>query len=170
MKARIDYPKGYNAVIDPIRSNWYRTIWEFTADEKSPITAIDKDGVHYRTDRHYFSDCGSIPKLLRFFVSSTRFLFFWFHDALCKFGGLWVWKSEPVVNASGIVSFKPTGEAYVFVKFTRAEADALLHDFVLADPKPGWGITADAVWLGVRIGSLWTGSSYGKGDAKFRNC
>ena len=170
MKAHFDYPKGYSIVKDTVRSTWWKAIYEFTLDAKFPMTYVATDGTRIRPDIHFFTDQGTVPRLgLQFFVPKDRFLGFYFHDSCCIHGGLWVWKPIPIVNKDGTISFSPFRDSYVFVKFTRAEADTLLHDMVLADPKPGWGITADAVWVGVRIGSLWTGSSYGKGDGRFRN-
>lgn len=168
MTPHFDYPKGYTLVKDPIRSTWRKAIYEFTLDGNFPLTYVSASGVKYRTDRHFYTDQGSVPKLFcQLFVPKDRFLGFYLHDSAFIHGGLWMnepqWEMTTEIGRDGMLNFVPK---FVFREMTREKVDALLHDMVLADPRPGWNFTANCVWLGVRIGSLWT--HYGEGDARFR--
>lgn len=152
-KPRFENVKGFALTPDPKRSTWRKTIYEYQANPMTPLTYIDADEVEYRPDNHYFTDQGSVPRIAQLVIPKDRFLGFYFHDSGYIHGGLYV-------------RF-PRSPVFIFRHMFRRQVDDLLHDMVLADPCPGWKLTADAIWGTVRIGGAFC--EYGAGDQKFRS-
>lgn len=132
-----------------------KAIYEFRLNRQHPLTAVDEHGDRWCPDFHYESDMGSVPRIGQLFIPKDRFLFFYHHDSAYAHGGLWVerfWAD-------------PKTRRWEFVKLSRADVDGMLHNFILADPVPGYLVTADVVWTAVRLGGA---SGWEKGDLRKR--
>jgi hypothetical protein len=146
-------PHGFD--LDPAYQEKYllffpKMIYEYEADVKHPLTFVHPDGRQFRPDNHFFTDMGSVPRVLQILVPKDRFLLgFILHDSCYRFKGLWV---------SG-----NNGKSFLFTELLRAEADELLRLMAIYDPCPGNWLTSSAVWAGVRIGG-WYG--WGRGDER----
>jgi len=134
--------EGYSLTAVREMSAWWMTVCEFHL--KDPALAFLCKG-EYRVEpnRHYFTDMGSVGRLLGLAIPKDRYLLaFLLHDSGYTFGGFWI--------DGG------------FVKFTRKQVDDLLYYMILVDPvKPLSSalraLSAKTIWLGVRIGgaSFW---------------
>ena len=136
-------PEGYTIKRDDKRSTWFKAIYEFTLLYPDPLTFIEYGGNQYQSDRHFFTDMGSIPRIAQLVIPKDRCLGFYLHDSGYMDCGLWI---------NG-----------VFEKMTRKQVDDLLYDMCMNDPIPTWRITARTIWLAVRAFG-WM--SWGKGDAR----
>lgn len=140
--------KGYEA--PKVRDEKYcfgllppKAIYEFTLNSRFPLTLKFIDGFYYRPNKHFFTDQGSVPRLVQFFVPKDRFLLsFIMHDSAYKDGGLWKCKEYD-------------GE-YKFYKMTRSESDYFLQQMILLEPTPGGLPSALTVWIGVRLGGAFS--------------
>jgi hypothetical protein len=88
-------PDGYSLVKRPgphfYRPKWANglplfrvTLYEFTLSDLHPLTFRTPGHWHYRPDRHFVTDMGSIPRPLQLLFPKDEFLLsYLFHDSLC---------------------------------------------------------------------------------------
>lgn len=149
-------PQGYSLVkVRDVPYFWVfsKAIYECRLKPgNAALTYTDDIGRSYRSDRHYYTDMGSVPKLAQVFVPKDRFLkSFLMHDSAYKNGGLWVYWAPLQI--------------WRFEHMVRDQVDELLAEMCEAEGAPG--LEADAIWTVVRAGGAFSG--YGKGDAEWRN-
>jgi hypothetical protein len=148
-------PVGYTARFDHSESwgyFWQRQIYEITIDDRNPLAFVDEFGFWWMTDRHYFTDFGSIPPPLQNIpgLDRERHRFpFLFHDSAYQERGLW---RSP-----------DCGENWRFIEMARVEADAFLSKTIRYDIIPGGTINRGSIFWGVRLGGL---GHYGRGDLR----
>lgn len=126
-----------------------KTIYEFQLNQKTPLTFIHPDGRMFQPDRHFFTDQGSVPRVLQTIVPKDRFVGFYLHDSAYRFKGLYV-------SCNG-------GQSYRFEEMLRVEVDELLKVMIKYDPYPGNVVLQYGILAGVRVGG-WYG--WGRGDER----
>jgi hypothetical protein len=117
------------------------TMYDFCLDLEKPLSFWDGSRL-LEPNRNQTSDLGSVPLVFHAvpgFGKDSWLLSYIFHDDLCNHGGLW--------------------NGMVFVKYTRAEADALLFTMIVVEAKlkkkrvQGY-LVRPLIWCGVRIGAM----------------
>ena len=96
--------------------------YEITMDAEKPLTFVWPSGVRWRTNKHYYSDSGSIPMIAQAVVGAgdLYLLPYMFHDDIYRAHGIWI-SNHP-------------DDPFRFCPLTRAEADrSCLHEMILAD-------------------------------------
>ena len=151
MKRGFINPEGYTKRKSvELSAKRRKAIYKVELDEANPLTYYD--GVYFwQPDRLLYSDMGSTPRLLHIFKAfqKDRFLLSYiFHDSAYTFKGLY--RSDLSARFG-----------YELCALSRAQADGMLYDMVLAEG--GWRITAAAIHQGCRLGG-WRG--WGKGDER----
>jgi hypothetical protein len=130
---RILNPQGYKAPWHHNESSLYifrKAIFEFTADPQSPIIFEDHDGNWWLTDKHFFTDWGSIPIVLQVLIPKDTYLGYLFHDASFGHHGLWF--------------LKKGSTEIVFKELTMTQANDILYQMMMA--QGAWKITAATVY------------------------
>ena len=113
------------------------SLYEFTAIPEHPLMYCDPNGTVWQTDRHFFTDKGSIPNIFRWKFSPDECCWFLFHDSAYMYHGLY--RMDP---ADGTFSLQP---------WERSTADSRLHDGYLIQWPEG-KYRADTIWAAVRVG------------------
>jgi len=142
---RILNPQGYKAPWHHNESSLYifrKAIFEFTADDKSPIIFEDHDGNWWMPDKHFFTDWGSIPVCLQILIPKDTYLGYLFHDSAYGHHGLWLMKKGE--------------KEFSFKVLTMTKANDILYQMMMA--QDSWKLTATTVYETLQIagGFAWT--------------
>lgn len=126
---------------------WGRPKFEYITNADDPLTCT-LDNIIYRPDNHFFTDKGSVPRLVQtilpvWFDRAKYEKSYAFHDSAYAHGGVWV-----AVNGG-----------WEFKKITRKQADTMLRDMILLED--GGKANARLIYWGVRGGGFtsWQGTS-----------
>ena len=113
------------------------TVWEFTNDADDPLTIHCRGGWLLRPDRHFLTDGGSIPRILRWVYDAWCFVrAFLFHDSGYESRGVWV-------------AHELAREQWAFRHMTRQALDLLLRRLVPLDGGSLWD--ARIIYRAVRM-------------------
>lgn len=112
-------------------------IFEFTLHPDHPLMYIDPQFNVFQTDRHFFTDKGSIPTIFKWKFSPDECLWFFYHDSAYMYHGLWR-------------MIKTTGK-FEFESWSQKNADDGLHDGYLIQ-WPQYSLRADTIWAALRCG------------------
>jgi hypothetical protein len=129
---------------------WQRQIYEITIAKHNPLVYVDEAGAWWMTDRHYFTDWGSVPPPLQSIpgLDRERHRFpFLFHDSGYQEGGLW--------------RSTDSGRTWLFIELARVEVDKMLAEMIRHDIEPGGTVNRLAIFWGVRLGGA---GHFGRGD------
>lgn len=133
---------------------WRKTRYEFTNDERDPLT-WHAQGLQARPDRHIAeTDLGSIPRAVQIIPALSKDRYarsYIMHDSAYLYGGWYVRQADG---------------AFRFVRLSRAEADEWLYRGIRAEG--GREATARVVWCAVRAagGLSWSGRD--QAERRFR--
>lgn len=146
----IEPGRGYKLCLHHYENK--KAIYEYTANEKTPLTFVDFEGMKIRPDNHFFSDMGSVPPVLQAIpgFAKDRHLFpFLFHDSAYTHGGLWIktkWETD-----------------FRFIILPRRQVDELLVHMIQFDVVPGCGFKRNIFLFFL---TCFGASNYNKGDAR----
>ena len=134
---------GFSGKYSCDKVGWYggwfgRPKFEFQSDLADPLTCC-LHGILYRPDFHFFTDKGSVPRLIQtiapyYFDRAKYERAYYFHDSAYAHGGVWV-----AVHGG-----------WEFKKITRKQADTMLRDMILLEN--GSKMNARLIYAGVRAG------------------
>lgn len=119
-----------------------RDTWEYTLDPENPLTYLHPDGYYIQSDRHGFTDFGTVPFPFNIVVPRTRFKpGYMVHDTAC---------TEPHV----IFLSDSINGVFVPSFIADNQASKLLYLMVLADKGYKW--QANLIYTGVhKFGPQW---------------
>jgi hypothetical protein len=138
-------PKGYDIYkVRDVPYMWLlsKAIYQFELMAR-PLTFMQDDGSMIQPGRLFETDMGSVPKSLQVFIPKDRYLGYYIHDFVCRFGYVWYCGKDC--------------QSWIKKHMTRSEADTLLRLMCAADPDNGSFVSRWSVYIGVRIGSLFMG-------------
>lgn len=131
---------------------WYRVpLFDYRWQQiLADLTYIDDNGIRYQLDRHFETDGGSVPPLVRMtpFVHLDPWNFarsYLFHDCVYQYGGLYI--------------KYPEDSEFKFRLRTRYETDDLLGDMLPLDG-------ATRVDVNTIMSGIWVGSRFVWGSKK----
>lgn len=123
-------PKGYKAPWDHNEGIIFKkAIFEFSL-ESPPLMFKDKSDDIWMTDRHFFTDWGSIPTILQPIIPKDLYLGYLFHDSAYGHHGLWVCRKSQNI--------------FIFQPLTMTESNKLLYEMMLA--QNALSLTANTVY------------------------
>jgi hypothetical protein len=122
---------------------WFcrKTKHEFWLDEFAPLTYVQDDGWMIQPDKHFWTDFGSIPLWLQWYLPKDEFLGYFPHDSAYQSGkghGLWfAWLPPKVLrdalgDLDASVMMPLLKATFIWLPVTRLYADALLRQMVLS--------------------------------------
>jgi hypothetical protein len=115
---------------------WSKAIYRVTNDPDDPLTFHKPSGVMIRPPDVFESDMGTVPRLVRLFISKDRFLdSYIIHDAGYEEGGFRV---------------SSDGAAFCLVHVSRDVVDRQLRDCIKAEG--GNKVTRNTIYRAVRAG------------------
>lgn len=127
-------------------SGWYRVpLFDYRWQQPLPdLTYTDSVGVQYQLDRHFYTDGGSIPPIVRLtpFVHLDPWNFpraYLFHDCTYQYGGIYIkYPNEP---------------KFLFRLQSRLQTDARLADMLPFDgaTKSDQYAVNGGIWIGSRF-------------------
>lgn len=106
---------GYTLTPIPYRQGWYH----YKSNPAHPLHFKHEDGSRWYLPDEFDTDCGSVPVLLQWVISSKEYVLgFLYHDATTS-------------AVAGKMLFRQVGnEKPAKIRFTRSEADSMLFDLV----------------------------------------
>jgi hypothetical protein len=125
---------------------WFRVpLFDYKWQQVIPdLTYTDNIGVQYQLDRHFDTDGGSIPPIVRItpFVHLDPWNFarsYLFHDCIYQYGGIYI--------------KYPTDDKFLFRLLTRQQTDQLLSDMLPLDgaTNADQKVIMSGIWIGSRF-------------------
>ena len=139
-------PKGYDIYkVRDVPYMWIlsKAIYQFNLIRPHKLTFIDPSGAWLQPGDSFETDQGSVPKAMQIFIPKDRYLGYYLHDFICRFGYVWILFDQ--------------GKKWEKRHLTRTQADRLLRVMCEYDPNAGSFVSRWSVYIGVRVGSLFMG-------------
>lgn len=148
-----------------------RPIYEFSLVQSHPLTLVDAQGNSWQSDRHYFTDKGSIPAVLHWMIDPDEAVAFYPHDSGYAQHGLYLrpatreeatrygWQPQTAAESRWLLGGSDRDYEHVAfhrVRLSKHQVDCLLYHGYIAQHGDSFASHSKArkILTGVAVGGV----------------